>query len=360
MSSEIGNHLKLSIFGESHGSAVGAVLDGLPAGEPIDPAELSAFMQRRAGGKTLTTPRREADEPVFLSGVKNQRTTGAPLALILENANVRSGDYDALAGKPRPSHADYPAHVKYGGFEDRSGGGHFSGRLTAPLCAAGGICKQILARKGILLGAHVASVGAVSDDRWDPVNLTADDLLRPQTRPIPTLDATACERMLEEIAAAAKDGDSVGGIVECAAIGLPAGLGEPLFDGMENRISAAVFGIGAVRGIEFGTGFEAASMRASTHNDAWRLKNGTVCTETNHHGGVLGGITTGMPLIFRTAFKPTPSITLEQKTVDLNTMTETTIAIQGRHDPCIVPRAVPCVEAALAFVLLDALCEAKQ
>lgn len=355
MASEFGNCLKLSLFGESHGVAVGAVLDGLPAGEFIDMEALSAFLVRRMGGKRYSTPRKEADVPTFLSGVKNSRTTGSPLCLTIENANVRSADYHTLADTPRPSHADYPARVKYRGYEDSAGGGHFSGRLTAPLCAAGGICLQILKRRNILIGAHIASIGMVSDERFDPVAITGDLLTRPGRSGFPTLDETAGMRMQDEIEAAAAESDSVGGIVECGVLGLPAGIGDPIFDGIENRLSAMIFGIGAVRGIEFGAGFAATAMRGSEHNDAYCIEAGKVRTKTNHHGGVLGGITTGMPLVFRVAFKPTPSIGRLQHTVDLNTMTETTIAVQGRHDPCIVPRAVPCVEAAAATALLDCL-----
>lgn len=355
MSSEFGNRLKVSIFGESHGAAIGVVVDGLPAGEAVDMEQLNAFMARRAGGRRFTTPRREADEPVFLSGLRNGVTTGSPLCAVIENKNARSGDYGALADTPRPAHADYPARVKYGGFEDARGGGHFSGRLTAPLCVAGAVCIQSLMRRGVCVGAHIAALGGIADTPFDPVDLTGEQLFLAGTRAFPVLDEAAGEKMLEEIEAAAAERDSVGGIVECGVTGLPAGVGEPLFDGIENRLSAAVFGIGAVRGIEFGAGFAAAAMRGSAHNDAYCVENGAVRTKTNCHGGVLGGMTTGMPLLFRAAFKPTPSIGLEQQTVNLKTMTEETIAVAGRHDPCIVPRAVPCVEAAAAIVILDFL-----
>lgn len=355
MSSEFGNRLKISVFGESHGAAVGVVVDGLPAGETVDLERLGAFMARRAGGKRFSTPRREADAPVFLSGLRGGVTTGSPLCAVIENQNVRSGDYSALADTPRPAHADYPARVKYGGFEDARGGGHFSGRLTGPLCAAGAVCMQILIRRGVRIGAHVAAVAGVADTPFDPVHLTDEQLFLAASRAFPVLDEAAGEKMQEEIAAAAAEKDSVGGIVECGVTGLPAGLGEPLFEGIENRISAAIFGIGAVRGIEFGAGFAAAAMRGSAHNDAYCIENGAVRTATNRHGGVLGGMTTGMPLLFRVAFKPTPSIGQEQQTVNLSTMTEETVAVAGRHDPCIVPRAVPCVEAAAAIVMLDFL-----
>ena len=355
MSSEFGNRLKVSVFGESHGAAVGVVVDGLPAGEAVDLEQLGAFMARRAGGKRFSTPRRETDAPVFLSGLRDGVTTGSPLCAVIENKNVRSGDYSALTDTPRPAHADYPARVKYGGFEDARGGGHFSGRLTAPLCVAGAVCMQSLARRGVRVGAHIAAIGGVADAPFDPVNLADEQLLLAGTRAFPVLDEAAGEKMLDEIAAAAAENDSVGGIVECGVTGLSAGIGEPLFGGIENRLSAAVFGIGAVRGIEFGAGFAAAAMRGSAHNDAYCMADGAVRTKTNRHGGVLGGMTTGMPLLFRVAFKPTPSIGREQQTVNLKTMTEATISVAGRHDPCIVPRAVPCVEAAAAIVMLDFL-----
>ncbi|MBR5519642.1 MAG: chorismate synthase [Clostridia bacterium] len=357
MASELGKHLKITIFGESHGTAIGVTIDGLPAGEAINTDAVMELMERRMGGKRFSTARKEADQPRFLSGFLDGRTTGSPLCAVIENTNVRSKDYSALMGKPRPSHADYPAWVKYGGFADARGGGHFSGRLTAPLCVAGAICKQMLARRGIFVGAHIESIADVRERRYDPVGVTAEDLAVSAARAFPTLDEAAGEAMQAEIAAAAAEKDSVGGVVECAIVGLPVGLGEPLYDGVENRISSAIFGLGAVRGIEFGDGFAAATMRASQHNDPYCIENGAVRTKTNRHGGVLGGITSGMPVIFRVAFKPTPSIAREQQTVDLATMTETTITVEGRHDPCIVPRAVPCVEAIAAIVAMDLLLE---
>jgi len=321
--------MTFSIFGESHGPAIGVTIDGLPAGEAIDFDTLQAFLARRAPGNAPhTTPRKEADIPEFLSGIKSGKTTGAPLTAIIRNTNTRSADYAALTDTPRPGHADYTAHVKYGGQADMSGGGHFSGRLTAPLCIAGGICLQILARRGITIEARIASIGGVSGSEAE---------------------------MLAEIDRAKGDHDSVGGIIECTATGLPAGLGDPIFDGMENRIASLVFGIPGVKGIEFGAGFEAAAMRGSKHNDPFYWDSGTVKTRTNHHGGVLGGITTGMPLTFRTAIKPTPSIAHPQETVNLRTKQPATIEIQGRHDPCIVPRAVPCVEAAAAIAVYGAM-----
>ncbi len=359
MSSELGNNLKITIFGESHGTAIGMTMDGVPAGEAVDAAEIYAFMERRMGGKRFSTARKEADLPHFLSGVRDGVTTGSPICAVIENTNVRSKDYSALENKPRPSHADYPAWVKYGGVADARGGGHFSGRLTAPLCAAGAICKQMLARRGIFVGAHIASVGEISDTRYDAVSVTPEELAIAGSRAFPVLNEAAGEAMQAEIAAAAAEKDSVGGVVECAIVGLPVGLGEPLYGGVENRLSSAIFGLGAVRGIEFGDGFAAAAMRGSQHNDPYCIENGSVRTKTNRHGGVLGGITSGMPVVFRVAFKPTPSIAQPQQTVDLAKMEETTITIEGRHDPCIVPRAVPCVEAIAAIIAMDLLLEKK-
>lgn len=351
MSSCYGTRLKLSIFGQSHSAAIGMCLDGLPAGEAVDLAQLQAFLDRRAPGRNAwSTARSEPDEPEILSGLVNGCTCGAPLSAILRNHDTRSQDYAGLRSLPRPSHADYPAQVKYGGYQDVAGGGHFSGRLTAPLCVAGGVCLQILARRGIEVGAAITRIGSVAAPGFDPVNVDSAALTAARS-------ALLSEAMQAEIAAARAEGDSVGGVIECAVTGLPAGLGEPMFDGMENRIAAVVFGIPAVRGVEFGAGFAAAALRGSEHNDAYCIRDGRVATETNRHGGILGGITTGMPLIFRAAIKPTPSIARPQQSVSLEQMQEQTLTIQGRHDPCIVPRAVPVVEAAAALAVLDALLE---
>ncbi len=357
MSSEFGNILRVSVFGQSHGDAVGVLMDGLPAGETIDLAELQAFLERRrAKPDGLSTPRAESDIPRFLSGLQDGRTCGFPLCAVLENKNQRSGDYASLENKPRPGHADYTARVKWRGFADMRGGGHFSGRLTAPLCVAGGIAKQILARRGVYVGAHLQRVGGVSDEAF-PVFPTPDLLARVAAKPFPVLDDQAGERMKETIAQARKDCDSVGGVVECAVTGFPAGIGGALFGGLESRISFAVFGIPAVKGVEFGEGFHAAELRGSRNNDPFTIRNGTVVTETNHSGGILGGISDGMPLVFRAAFKPTPSIGKPQNTVNLSTMTPDALTVSGRHDPCVAHRAVPVVEAVTACVLLDALLE---
>ena len=348
MSSYLGKNLHVSIFGQSHAPAIGVTVDGLPAGERVDLEELDRFLQRRAPGRDATaTPRKEADKPRFLCGLVDNVTCGAPLAAVIENTNTRSKDYSSLHDVPRPGHADYTAQVRYGGFQDVAGGGHFSGRLTAPLCIAGGICLQLLKKRVIEVISRIASIGTVED----PAHLTASTA----NKPFPVVDDAAGEAMRAAIAAAKADGDSIGGVVECAVLGLPAGLGGPLFDGMEGQIASIVFGIPAVKGIEFGIGFAAARLRGSENNDPFTVENGQVRTATNHCGGILGGITDGMPLTFRAAFKPTPSIAKEQQSVNLTTLTPEALRIVGRHDPCIVPRAVPCIEAAAAIAVYDAL-----
>ena len=356
MSSTIGEKIKVSIFGESHGSAIGVVMDGIPAGEKIDREALQRFLDRRAPGRRdYQTPRSESDIPHFISGVLNGRATGAPLCALIYNEDTQSKDYDAFSKVPRPSHADYTAELRYGGFNDIRGGGHFSGRLTAPLCIAGGLALQILAQRGIVIGAHIASIGSAQDTPLDPVAISAEELQALAQKPFPVLDSNAEDAMIKTIEAVQDEQDSVGGIIECAAVGYPGGIGTPLFDGLENRLAAAIFGIPAVRGIEFGAGFAAAGMRGSTHNDAYSIIDGVIKTKTNHHGGIIGGISSGMPIILRVSIKPTASIGLEQCSVDTVRMVETPLKIEGRHDPCIVPRAVPCVEAAVGMVLLDRL-----
>jgi chorismate synthase len=356
MSSSWGRRIRVSIFGQSHSAGIGAVVEGLPAGFPVDMEKLASFMARRAPGRSpLGTPRAEADAPEFLSGIANGRLCGAPLAFVIRNTNVRPGDYSEFTRVPRPGHADWTAAVKYGGFQDASGGGHFSGRLTAPLTAAGGVCMQILESLGVFIGAHILSIGDARDRAFDPVNVGRADFDARIFTPLTALDAGAAQRMAAEIEAARAENDSVGGIVECAAVGLPAGIGEPMFDGLESAIASLVFGIPAVKGVEFGSGFEAANMRGSVHNDPFVNDGGVVRTSSNRHGGILGGISSGMPLIFRAAFKPTPSIGGPQKTLDLGTMAETELTVKGRHDPCVVVRAVPVVEAACAIALCDAL-----
>lgn len=352
MSSTCGENLKLSIFGQSHGAAIGMTLDGIPAGLPVDMERLQAFLNRRAPGRNdYSTPRREEDRPEFLSGILNGCTCGAPIAAIIRNTNTRSGDYAELRDCPRPGHADYTAQVKYGGYQDSAGGGHFSGRLTAPLCIAGGLCRQWLEIRGIHIGAHIAAIAGVEDTPFDPMQPQLSDV----SDDFPVLSRQAGERMQEAVAAAREACDSVGGVIECAATGLPAGLGEPMFGGVESRIAQLVYGIPAVKGVEFGSGFAAAELRGSENNDGFCMKNGAVVTETNHCGGILGGITNGMPVLFRVCVKPTPSISRPQRSVSLSRKAEQTLTVQGRHDPCIVPRAVPVVEAAAAIALFDLL-----
>ena len=353
-------NIRISIFGQSHSGGIGVVIDGLPAGERIDMDALNAFLKRRApGGKAWATPRKEADAPEFLSGLVNDTTCGAPLSAVIRNTNTRSGDYANLRDIPRPGHADYTAQVKYGGYQDVSGGGHFSGRLTAPLCIAGGICMQILARRGIAVGAHLLQIGAARDESYDPINLSSDALRIAAAREFPVLNEAAGECMMNEILQAKAELDSIGGLIECAAAGVPAGLGDPMFDGMENRIARLAFAVPAVKGIEFGAGFESAALRGSQNNDAYFMENGHVSTRTNHAGGILGGITNGMPVIFRATIKPTPSIAQAQDSISLSRMENATLEVQGRHDPCIAPRAVPCMESVMAIALLDAMLEPK-
>ncbi len=348
MSSSYGENIRVTIFGQSHSPAVGVTIEGLPAGEELDRDALRRFLSRRAPGQNAwSTARREADEPEFVSGLSGNVTCGAPITALIRNTDTRSKDYSLLARLPRPGHADYTAFVKYGEHRDYAGGGHFSGRLTAPLCLAGGICLQLLAREGIGVISRIAQIGPVYD-RGELRASTAE-------KDFPVVDDAKGEEMRAVIAAAKAEGDSVGGVVECAVLGLPAGLGDPMFDGMENRIARIVFGIPAVKGLEFGAGFGLAARRGSEANDAFTVRGGRIVTETNRCGGILGGITDGMPLVFRAAFKPTPSIAKEQRSVDLETLEEKTIVIEGRHDPCIVPRAVPAVEAAAAIAVYDAL-----
>lgn len=353
MSSTFGNALKTTIFGQSHAPAIGVCMEGFPAGFTPDFDELNAFLARRAPGQgAYTTARREPDRPEFLAGLARGHTCGAPVTAIIRNTDTRSGDYAAFTDVPRPSHADYPAQVKWQGAQDSAGGGHFSGRLTAPLCIAGGLCLQYLHTRGIEITAHIERIGAAQDRRFTPT--------QPETlakAKLPVLDPDSAEAMLAQIAAAKAEGDSVGGCIECAVTGLPAGLGSPMFGGMENRLAQILFGIPAVKGVEFGSGFACAGMRGSEHNDPYFMQDGAVRTRTNHAGGILGGLTTAMPVIFRVAVKPTPSIARPQESISLQGGEDAVLEIHGRHDPCIVPRAVPCVEAAAAIAILDALLE---
>ena len=352
MSSTYGENLHLTIFGQSHSPAIGVTVEGIPAGEKVDLDELQRFLNRRAPGKNAwSTPRKEADAPEILSGLVNGYTCGAPLTAIIRNTNTRSQDYANLAVTPRPGHADYTAEVKYGGYQDRAGGGHFSGRLTAPLCIVGGICLQILAREGITLVSRIASIAGITDEGELTGSLAGKEF--------PVVSDARGEEMREAIAAAREAGDSVGGVIECAAVGLPAGIGSPMLDSVESRLASILFGVPAVKGVEFGAGFAFAALRGSHANDPFYEENGAVKTETNNNGGILGGITSGMPLIVRACIKPTPSIGMAQDTLNLRTGKVEPLSIHGRHDPCIVTRAAPVIEAACAVALADLLREAN-
>ena len=354
MSSTYGDKIKISVFGESHGNGIGVVIDGLPAGVKIDTDSVLVQMSRRAPGKDKTaTPRKESDLPKVLSGMLGDTLTGAPLCAVIENTNTRSGDYGNLLSCPRPGHSDYTAFVKYNGANDIRGGGHFSGRLTAPIVFAGSICRQILAQKGIKIAAHINSIGNVADELFNSVSIDDTLIDRLNKSSFALIDNSVEEKMRDEVEDARMSLDSIGGTIECAVTGIEAGIGEPMFDGVEGVIAKAVFGVPAIKGVEFGKGFELSKMRGSQSNDSFRYVDGKVVTETNNCGGILGGITNGMPIIFRAAVKPTPSIAQKQKTVDLQKKENTELEVHGRHDPCIVPRAVPVIEAVTAIAIAN-------
>ncbi|MCQ2438064.1 MAG: chorismate synthase [Clostridia bacterium] len=359
MSNRIGDNYSVLIYGQSHAPSIGAVIEGLPAGFKPDWDAVGAFMARRApGSNAMSTARKEADLPEILAGLnENGETCGAPLAMRIVNGDHRSTDYAKLKDVPRPGHADYPASVRYNSANDIRGGGQFSGRLTAPLCFAGALALQLLEKEGIRIRARVSRLAGIDDIEMDAADPQLDALCE---GPLPVLDKSVAEKMTEAVAQAKSEGDSVGGLIECYAVGVPAGLGDPMFDGIENRLTRTFFGIPAVRGVEFGLGFKAADLRGSEHNDAYRMEDGTVRTVTNRHGGILGGITTGMPIIARIAIKPTPSIAKAQPSVSLSEKSNTELVISGRHDPCIIPRAVPCVEAAMAIALYDIILESRK
>ncbi len=443
MSSMWGNKVKISIFGESHGEAVGVTIDGLPSGIKLDLPAINEFMQRRASkGSPWTTSRTEDDIPAILSGVYNETTTGTPLCAIIENKNTRSSDYSQQRAIPRPGHADLTAMARYSGFQDPRGGGHFSGRLTAPLVFAGAICSQILKQKKINIFAHIDSIGDINDTRFNPVSPVSDEYFMIAKKDFPIFNDEIKDVMVDRILMAKKDKDSVGGVVECIAYGLPAGIGNPIFASIESRISSMMFSIPAVKGIEFGAGFEVSKRSGSQNNDSPvfvtkpssnnssnnssnKLSNSLLDSlldssldsspnsslnsslnsspnsstdsaldslpnsstdsaldsspnslldssldsssekqqpsmiryVTNNAGGIEGGISNGMPILFRVAFKPTPSISKEQESIDLATGTNVIFEGKGRHDPCIVPRAVAVVEAACAIVMLDMILE---
>ena len=351
MKNTFGASVSVTLFGESHGPEIGAVIDGLAPGLPVDEAFIAAQLTLRRPAGKISTARQEADAFRIVSGVFEGRTTGAPLAILIPNADTRSGDYQR--GPARPGHADITAYAKYHGFEDYRGGGHFSGRITAALVAAGAIVIPALKAKGILIGTHIARCAGIDDAPFgaDP----AADLEKLNGLPFAVLDETRGEQMRRAIENAASQGDSVGGILETAVTGLPAGIGEPWFDTVEGVLSHALFSVPAVKGVSFGSGFALADMTGSTANDPLRIKDGRAVAETNHNGGVNGGITSGMPLLFRCAVKPTPSISLEQRTVNPLTGEETLLSVRGRHDPAIVHRARVVVDSVTALALCDLL-----
>ena len=352
MKNTFGNSVAITLFGESHGEYIGAVIDGLASGIRIDREYIDNMLTLRRPSGKISTPRQEKDEYKIISGVIDNTTTGTPITILIPNENLKSGDYSDMKTVARPSHADYTAECKYHGYQDSRGGGHFSGRITAALVAAGAICKSALEQKGIYIGTHVKRCAGVDDRAFEDLK---NDIIELSKKTFAVLDEASGEEMREAILEAANDGDSVGGVLETAVIGIPAGIGEPWFDTVEGMLSHMMFSIPAVKGIEFGAGFAISDMRGSVANDAMRIENGKVITLTNNNGGINGGITNGMPIIFRTAVKPTPTIFKAQSSVDFNTMTNAVIEPKGRHDPAIVHRARVVQDAAAAIVLCDAL-----
>lgn len=354
MSSTYGDKIKISIFGESHGKGIGVVIDGLPAGVKINMDKVLVQMARRAPGNDKTaTPRKEKDLPIIYSGMLNDVLTGAPICAVIENTNTKSGDYSNLLSCPRPGHSDYTAFVKYNAANDIRGGGHFSGRLTAPIVFAGAICRQILESKGIKIASHISSIGKIEDTPFNPLAIENQLIDKLNQAKFTLIDENIEEKMRNKVENARLNLDSIGGTIECAVTGIDAGIGEPMFEGVEGVIAKAIFGVPAVKGIEFGKGFELAKMLGSEANDPFRYENDKVVTETNNCGGILGGITNGMPIIFKVAIKPTPSISQKQRTVDLQKKQNAELEIHGRHDPCIVPRAVPVIEAVTAIAIIN-------
>ncbi len=352
MKNTFGNSVAVTLFGESHGEYIGAVIDGLAPGIEINHEYIENMLTLRRPQGNISTKRREKDDYKIISGVVENKTTGTPITILIPNQNVKSGDYSDMETVARPSHADFTAQMKYHGFQDSRGGGHFSGRITAALVAAGAICKCALQQKGILIGTHLKSCAGVFDKDFSDL---ASDIEILNQKTFAALDENAADKMQEAILEAANDGDSVGGVLETAVLGLPAGVGEPWFDSIESMLSHAIFSIPAVKGIEFGGGFELCKIRGSEANDQIFMENGKVVTKTNNNGGINGGITNGMPIIFRTAIKPTPTIFKEQNTVDFKNMVNTVITPSGRHDPAIVHRARVVQDAVTAIVLCDAL-----
>lgn len=354
MSNIYGRSIKVSIFGESHGAGIGVIVDGLEPGLAIDMEEVKRQMARRAPGQRLGTPRKEGDQVEILSGIRDGVSCGTPICGVIYNQNTRSQDYERTRLLLRPSHADYTGHVKYKGFEDYRGGGHFSGRITAPLVFAGALCRQALEQRGVVTGSHIVKLYDVEEDAFTSKTLSEETLRQLGTKLLPVLDASHEDTIALRIEKARMELDSLGGIVETAVLGVPAGLGDPFFDSMESRLAQILFSIPAVKGVTFGSGEEFAAMTGSQANDPYTVADGKIRTLSNHNGGILGGITNGMPIIFKTVIKPTPSIARPQQSVNLETMQEETLEIVGRHDPCIIPRAIPVLEAAAMIAIYDA------
>lgn len=353
MSANWGTNIELSLFGESHGKAIGIVIGNLPAGVKLDMDEINKNMKRRAPGlNKMSTPRKEKDEVEIMSGILDGVTTGAPLCALIYNSDQHSKDYSLLKECMRPGHSDYPAYIKYQGFNDVRGGGHFSGRLTAPIVFAGSVARQILKQKGIVIGAHIQSIKDIQDQRFD-VNINEDDLEKLLQKPYPTIDDEIFSKMQNVIEEARVNQDSVGGMIECAILNVPAGIGNPFFDSIEAHLSPLLFSIPAVKSVSFGLGEDITRLYGHEANDSYYYENDKVKTKTNNNGGITGGISNGMPIVFSVGIKPTPSISQTQQTINVKTQENTTLQITGRHDPCIVPRAIVVVESMAALGILD-------
>ena len=354
MSGMWGNNIKVSIFGESHGTGIGITIDGLPSGVELDLQKIDEEMKRRApGNSALSTARKESDVPEILSGFFDGKTTGTPLCGMIRNGDTRSKDYGKLKYLMRPGHADYTGAIRYDGFNDYRGGGSFSGRITAPIVFSGAICKQILEKKGIYIGAHVKSIKDIKDDSFDYTNISKDQLLSFKKNELPLIDKSKEDAMRNTVLEAKKMGNSVGGTIECAVVGIEAGYGSPFFDSVESVLSHLLFSVPAVKGVEFGLGFGITELYGSESNDDFYYEGDKIRTKSNNNGGILGGITSGMPVVFKVAIKPTPSISKQQETINLDTKEDEKLVIEGRHDPCIIQRAIPVIEAVTAIGILD-------
>ena len=361
MSGIYGMNIKMAIYGESHGASIGLVIDGVPPGLKLDLEQIEKEMARRAPGKNqLSTQRKESDSFAIQSGFFEGYTTGTPLCVVIKNSDQHSKDYSILKDKMRPGHADYAGFVRYQGFNDYRGGGHFSGRLTAPLVFMGAVAKQALAQQGILVGAHILQIADIKEENFNPLGIEDKKIAELAGKDFVVMDDAIGEKMQAKILEAKAELNSVGGVIEAMVTNVPAGLGAPYFDSVESRLSHALFSVPAVKGVEFGDGFGISAMTGAEANDQLHYEEGKVVAETNHNGGITGGITNGMPVIFRVAIKPTPSISREQKTISLQEKCDTTLTIVGRHDPCIVQRAVPVIEAVTAWTMWDLLLEAKK